>query len=104
MKLLLPLLSTVALLLACAAHGFNVRDYRFHSMPETTYYGGIHSIAKDSVGRIWFSGYDALFMYNGSSFERMNEGVSSLSPSSYWMYGQVVTAGTSLPGPQETGI
>ena len=46
----------------CAA--LNIYDYRFHTMPETSYYGGIHSIAKDSIGRIWFSGYDALFMYN----------------------------------------
>ena len=91
MKLLFPALSFVALLIAFSARGFNAADYRFHSMPETTYYGGIHSIAKDSVGRIWFSGYDALFMYNGNSFERMNEQVASLSPSSYWMYGQVVT-------------
>ncbi|WP_306815441.1 TonB-dependent receptor domain-containing protein [Alistipes timonensis] len=60
-------------------------------MPETSYYGGIHSIAKDSVGRIWFSGYDALFMYNGSAFVRMDDLVTSLSPSSYWNYGQVVT-------------
>lgn len=91
MKLLLSLLSSIALLVASAAYGFDIRDYRFHSMPETTYYGGIHSIAKDSVGRIWFSGYDALFMYNGSSFVRMNERVTTLSPSSYWMYGQIVT-------------
>lgn len=60
-------------------------------MPETSYYGGIHSIAKDSIGRIWFSGYDALFMYNGSAFVRMDDLVTSLSPSSYWNYGQVVT-------------
>lgn len=71
--------------------GLDDRDFRFHTMPETSYYGGIHSIAKDSIGRIWFSGYDALFMYNGSTFERMNDLVTSLSPSTYWSYGQVVT-------------
>ena len=64
----------------CAA--LNIYDYRFHTMPETSYYGGIHSIAKDSIGRIWFSGYDALFMYNGSAFVRMDDLVTSLSPSS----------------------
>ena len=73
----------------CAA--LNIYDYRFHTMPETSYYGGIHSIAKDSIGRIWFSGYDALFMYNGSAFVRMDDLVTGLSPSSYWNYGQVVT-------------
>ncbi len=70
---------------------FNTPDYRFHTMPETSYYGGIHSIAKDSIGRIWFSGYDALFMYNGNSFERMNDLVTAIAPGSYWGYRQVVT-------------
>ena len=46
----------------------NLSDYRFHSMPETSYYGGVHSIAKDSVGRIWFTGSDAVYMYDGISF------------------------------------
>lgn len=69
----------------------NISDYRFHTMPETSYYGGIHSITKDSIGRIWFSGYDALFMYNGNSFIQMNDLVISHLPSSYWTYGQVVT-------------
>ena len=41
-------------------------------MPETSYYGGINSIVKDSVGRIWFSGTDALFMYNGHTFKNMS--------------------------------
>ena len=83
MKYLLSTLLFVALLAAPAARGFDVADYRLHSMPETSYYGGIHSIAKDSVGRIWFSGYDALFMYNGNSFVRMNDRVAELSPASY---------------------
>ena len=69
----------------------NVSDYRFHNMPETSYYGGIHSIVKDSIGRIWFSGYDALFLYNGNSFIQMNDFVTKLLPYSYWAYGQVVT-------------
>ncbi|MFT3751537.1 MAG: two-component regulator propeller domain-containing protein [Paludibacter sp.] len=69
----------------------NVSDYRFHNMPETSYFGGIHSIAKDSIGRIWFSGYDALFVYNGNSFIQMNDYVTKLLPDSYWAYGQVIT-------------
>lgn len=91
MKYLQPILLLAALLAVAVARGFDIADYRFHPMPETSYYGGIHSIAKDSVGRIWFSGYDALFMYNGSSFVRMNDRVAELSPSSFWLYGQVVT-------------
>lgn len=70
---------------------FNISDYRFHAMPETSYYGGIHSITKDGIGRIWFSGYDALYMYNGNSFTQMNDLVTRISPSAYWAYGQVIT-------------
>lgn len=91
MKPLLTALLLVTGLLPGPLRALNIPDYRFHAMPETSYYGGIHSIAKDSVGRMWFSGYDALFMYNGTSFVRMNDRVANLSPSSYWSYGQVVT-------------
>ena len=76
-----------ATLISPALHALNIPDYRFHTMPETSYYGGIHSIAKDSVGRMWFSGYDALFMYNGTSFVRMTDLVTNLLPNSYWSYG-----------------
>lgn len=69
----------------------DISDYRFHTMPETSYYGGIHSITKDNIGRIWFSGYDALFVYNGNSFVQMNDHVTKLQPSSNWNYGQVIT-------------
>lgn len=60
-------------------------------MRETSYHGGIHSITKDSIGRIWFSGYDALFVYNGNSFTQMNDLVTVHAPRSYWNYGQVIT-------------
>ena len=42
-------------------------DYRFHRMPETSYYGGINCITKDAYGRIWFTGTDALYMYDAVS-------------------------------------
>lgn len=71
--------------------GLDLADYRFYTLPETSYYGGIHSIAKDSIGRLWFSAYDALFVYNGNSFIPMNERVTRLQPGQYWSYGQVVT-------------
>ena len=79
------------ILFSFSALALNVADYRFHTMPETFYYGGIHSITKDSIGRMWFSGYDALFVYKGGSFTQMNDYVTQLSPSSYWTYGQVIT-------------
>lgn len=66
-------------------------SYRFHTMPETSYYGGIHSIAKDSIGRMWFSGYDVIFMYNGNDFIQKNDLIANILPNSYWTYGQVVT-------------
>lgn len=90
MKLLLTGLFLILTFFSSLA--LDTSDYRFHTMPETSYYGGIHCVAKDSIGRIWFSGYDALFMYNGNSFIQMNDRVTSLLPGSYWSYGQVVTS------------
>ena len=46
-------------------------DYRFHRMPETSYYGGINSITKDVYGRIWFTGTDALYMYDAVSYHHV---------------------------------
>lgn len=62
-------------------------------MPETMYHAGIHSIAKDSIGRIWFSGYDAVYRYDGNSFERFEEQISSMLPQDYWNFGQMATDG-----------
>ena len=73
-------------------YGVNVNDYRFHSMPETSYYAGIHSIVKDKIGRIWFSGSDAVYMYDGVSFERQNDKLVSSSPDTWWTFLQVVMA------------
>ena len=73
-------------------YGVNVNDYRFHSMPETSYYAGIHSIVKDKIGRIWFSGSDAVYMYDGVSFERQNDKLVPSSPDTWWTFLQVVTA------------
>ncbi|MCD7936410.1 MAG: hybrid sensor histidine kinase/response regulator, partial [Tannerellaceae bacterium] len=89
MRYLLTAFLCVLLYTPCFA--LNVSDYRFHTMPETSYYGGIHCITKDSIGRIWFSGYDALFVYNGNTFTQMNDWVTCFLPGSYWSYGQVIT-------------
>lgn len=87
------LLSTIFLLLLShqSSQALQTVDYRFHTMPETSYYGGIHSIAKDSLGQIWFSGHDAVFVYNGNKYTQMNDLLTSYSSSSYWAYGQIVT-------------
>lgn len=70
----------------------NLSDYRFHSMPETSYYGGVHSIAKDSVGRIWFTGSDAVYMYDGISFNRYNDRIIDKASDKYWTFLQIVRA------------
>ncbi len=69
----LRLVAAIALLLtsALSADAVNIQSYRFHQMPETSYYGGINSIAKDSIGRMWFSGTDALYMFNGRMFKNI---------------------------------
>jgi len=85
------LLAGLLILFSLPNLALNISDYRFHTMPETSYYGGIHSITKDSIGRMWFSGYDALFVYNGNSFTQMNDLITRLIPTSYCSYGQVVT-------------
>ena len=69
MRLIVIILSA---LVSVASYAVDTKNYRFHQMPETSYYGGINSIVKDSVGRIWFSGTDALFMYNGHTFKNMS--------------------------------
>ncbi len=69
----------------------DISRYRFHVMPETSYYGGIQSIAKDSLGRIWYTGPDAVFMYDGNSFYQLNELVSVSEPKSKWGFGSLVT-------------
>ena len=74
-----------------SASAIDISRYRFHVMPETSYYGGIQSITKDSLGRIWYTGPDAVFMYDGNSFYQLNE-LASLSNSKVkWAYGSLVT-------------
>ena len=70
--------------------GIDLSRYRFHLMPETSYYGGIQSIAKDSLGRIWYTGPDALFMYDGNSFYQLNDIVSAIKPTQKWGYGSLI--------------
>ena len=67
------------------------RNYRFHQMPETSYYGGINSIAKDSIGRVWFSGTDALYMFNGRSF--VSKAVGGARPGVQVDYRAIVSDG-----------
>jgi signal transduction histidine kinase/DNA-binding response OmpR family regulator/ligand-binding sensor domain-containing protein len=68
----------------------DISKYRFHLMPETSYYGGIQSIAKDSLGRIWYTGPDALFMYDGNNFYQLNDIVFAIKPKLKWGYGSLV--------------
>ncbi|WP_217493534.1 hybrid sensor histidine kinase/response regulator transcription factor [Sphingobacterium sp. HMSC13C05] len=70
--------------------GIDLSRYRFHLMPETSYYGGIQSIAKDSLGRIWYTGPDALFIYDGNSFYQLNDIASAIKPAQKWGYGSLI--------------
>ena len=80
MKLFVIILS---FLVSVSSYAIDIRNYRFHQMPETSYYGGINSVVKDTVGRIWFSGTDALFMFNGHSFENMAVSSPNRLPADY---------------------
>ena len=70
------LLAVAMLTSACeSASAVEIPQYEFHSVPNTAYYGVIHGIAKDKVGRIWFSGHEALCLYDGNGFRRMEDEV-----------------------------
>ena len=85
------------IVLACALMSGVLSSYaqsphiRFHALPETSYYGGIHSIATDSLGRLWFSGADAVFRFGGDSFENMTRLVTSQEPERPWSMGFLTT-------------
>ena len=79
------------ILLFNSALAIDISRYRFHVMPETSYYGGIQSITKDGLGRIWYTGPDAVFMYDGNSFYQLNEIVSASNPKIKWAYGTLIT-------------
>src|SRR5690606_11519070 len=68
----------------------DISRYRFHVMPETSYYGGIQSIAKDSLGRMWYTGPDAVFMYDGNKFYQLNDLVTINQPKVKWGYGSLI--------------
>lgn len=80
------LLSLLLSLFEMAATGL-----RFHTMPGGNYYGGIHSIARDSTGRIWFSGYDAVYAFDGDHFLSKTELVRSQDPAVVWTFGFLTT-------------
>ena len=69
-------------------------EYRFHTMPETSYYGGIQSIAKDRIGRMWFSGVDVVFLYDGTDFIRMDHRMKGVPEGQFWHYGKIAVGGS----------
>lgn len=89
-KIFCLLLFFSAFLLKSAA-ALDISRYRFHVMPETSYYSGIQSITKDSLGRMWYTGPDAVFMYDGNSFYQLNDLASKSNPKVKWAYGSLVT-------------
>lgn len=84
------LVAFLTTLLFQSVFAIDISRYRFHVMPETSYYGGIQSIAKDSLGRMWYTGPDALFMYDGNSFYQLNDIVFAIQPKVKWGYGSLI--------------
>ncbi|SDE01101.1 Signal transduction histidine kinase [Pedobacter soli] len=85
------LLFCLSILLIKGAFAIDISRYRFHVMPDNSYYGGIQSITKDSLGRIWYTGPDAVYMYDGNSFYQLNDVVSAGNPKVKWAYGTLIT-------------
>lgn len=85
------LLFCFCILLCQSVSAIDISRYRFHIMPETSYYGGIQSITKDSLGRIWYTGPDAVFMYDGNAFYQLNDLVSASNPKVKWAFGTLIT-------------
>lgn len=81
----------ILLLSFCEIWAIDISRYRFHTIPATHYYHGIMGITKDSIGRIWYNGRDALFMYDGNSFNQMDRYVARLFPRTPWTYKTVFT-------------
>lgn len=73
--------------------GMQAGELRFHPFQDASYNGGIHSIAKDSTGRIWFSGADAVFMFDGNRFVQQNSLVTCQNPSTFWSFGHLAMDG-----------
>lgn len=89
----LLLVSLVPVLFLCHAGAREIPKYNFHTLENTSYYGGIHSIAKDKVGRIWFSGHEVVCMYDGNVFVRMEDMIIGDSAANSWNFGEVKLAG-----------
>lgn len=72
-----------ALMLGMLSSHAQSSHVRFHALPETSYYGGIHSIATDSLGRLWFSGADGWCLGHNSDIWAMTcpVGLGSGDPS-----------------------
>jgi len=79
------------IILLSQTKAIDISKYRFHTIPAVNYYHGIMEITKDSVGRIWYNGRDALFMYDGNSFTQMDSYISRLFPRIPWQYKKVFT-------------
>lgn len=65
--------------------------YRFYTLKSTPYYNGINSIVKDSIGRLWYTGSDVLFVYDGYTFTQMNSSITAHSKDSFWKFKELFT-------------
>ncbi len=81
----------LVLFFICGINAIDLSRYQFHTIPAIHYYHGILDITKDSIGRIWYNGRDALFMYDGNSFKQMDQYVAKLFTRTSWTYNKVFT-------------
>lgn len=65
-------------------------QYRFHPIASTPYYHGFQNVVKDSIGRLWYNGRDALFMFDGNTHHEMGKAMSNISSSNDWVYNHLI--------------
>ncbi|MGM9766246.1 MAG: two-component regulator propeller domain-containing protein, partial [Candidatus Cryptobacteroides sp.] len=87
------IISAAAAVLVSASLSAGLPEYRFHPIPETSYYGGVHSITKDSTGRMWFSGAEAVYTFDGESFTKMDNLITAKDRRAFWSFGQLLMGG-----------
>lgn len=90
---LISFLFLLILLKSTFAQLSEIPSYKFHTKQSANYYHGIRSIVKDSIGRIWYSGRDGIFMYDGNNSYAKGRDLEKVSnKSSITVYQLHVTA------------
>lgn len=78
-----------AVFVAAFAAYAEIPRYDFSNIIQTNYYGGIHCIAKDATGYLWCCGHEAVFRYDGYSFENITSRITALASRDNWNFDNV---------------